>query len=641
MNPEHRLRSMTGKAEPGPRTVVRFAGDSGDGIQLLGGEFSKAVALEHHDLLTLPDFPAEIRAPAGSTFGVSAFQIQFGGDGVLTPGDEADVLFAFNPAALRTNLHTLKPGGLIVAGEGAFTDRNLKRAGYAANPLEDGSLAGYRLIRINMTRLSAEAVKSTGVGTKQAGRAKNFWALGLCFWLFGGRREPAIDWISQKFAAAPDVVASNIAALNAGHAYGETMELDAGDAALGARGELHHGLFRTITGTDAMGLGLAAVAALSGLKITYCSYPITPASALLHFLASLKGQGIVTFQAEDEIAAATAALGASYAGGLGVTTSSGPGIALKSEALGLAVAAELPMLAIDVQRAGPSTGMPTKPEQADLNLALYGRHGEAPLPVLAPATPSECFDIVIEAARIATAHMTPVMILSDAYIANAAAPWELPDVDELPSIAPTFRTEPEAFEPFARDPDTLARPWATPGTPGLAHRIGGIERASGSGEISYDPENHQRMTDLRAEKVARVALDGLEHDIDSGVARGDLLVLGWGSTYGAIEEAVARLNGTDIAVGHLHLRQLCPLPPNLGSILARFSHVAVAELNKGQLVRLIRAEFLVDAQSVTQVNGLPFRVADLEAALRDCLEHNRKRPGHGLRTVTGSAGKTA
>ena len=637
---EHRLRSMTGRADPGPRTVVRFAGDSGDGIQLLGSEFSKGVALAHHDLLTLPDFPAEIRAPAGSTFGVSAFQIQFGGDGVLTPGDEADVLFAFNPAALKTNLHTLKPGGLIVAGEGAFTDRNLKRAGYAQNPLEDGSLGGYRLMRINMARLSAEAVAATGASKKQAGRAKNFWALGLCFWLFGGRRQPTIDWIEDRFAGAPEVVASNVAALNAGHAYGETMELDAGDAALGARGELHHGLFRTITGTDAMGLGLAAVAALSGLKITYCSYPITPASALLHFLASLKGQGIVTFQAEDEIAAATAAIGASYAGGLGVTTSSGPGIALKSEALGLAVAAELPLLAIDVQRAGPSTGMPTKPEQADLNLALYGRHGEAPLPVLAPATASECFDIVIEAARIATDHMTPVIILSDAYIANAAEPWELPDVDGLPSIAPTFRTDPEGFEPFARDPETLARPWATPGTPGLAHRVGGIERASGSGNISYDPDNHQRMTHLRAEKVARVALDGLDHEIDSGAQRGDLLVVGWGSTYGAIEEAVSRLNLADRAVGHLHLRQLSPLPPNLGAILARFAHVAVAELNSGQLVRLIRSEFLVNAQSINQVNGLPFKVSDLESALRDCLEAGERGRKLALRTVTGTAGTT-
>ena len=418
------------------------------------------------------------------------------------------------------------------------------------------------------------------------------------------------------------------------------MELDAGEAALGSRGELHHGLFRTITGTDAMGLGLAAVAALSGLKVTYCSYPITPASALLHFLASLKGRGIVTFQAEDEIAAATAAIGASYAGGLGVTTSSGPGFALKAEALGLAVAAELPLLAIDVQRAGPSTGMPTKAEQADLNLALYGRHGEAPLPVLAPATPSECFDVVLEAARIATTHMTPVIVLSDAYIANAAEPWELPDVDALPTITPTFRTDPAGFEPFMRDPETLARPWAKPGTPGLAHRIGGIERASGHGDISYDPDNHQEMTDLRAGKISRVAWDGLDHEIDNGATEGDLLVIGWGSTYGAIEEAVTRLTREGLAVGHLHLRQLSPLPPNLGAILARFRQVAVAELNKGQLVRLIRSEFLVDAQSITQMNGLPFKVSVLEAALRDRLETHAAGFGPTLRPLRGGSGGT-
>ena len=621
------VRSMTANKEPGPRTVVRFAGDSGDGIQVLGSEFSKAVALEHHDLLTFPDFPAEIRAPAGSTFGVSAFQIQFGGDGVLTPGDEVDVLFAFNPAALKTNLHTLKRGGLIVIDEGAFSARNLKRAGYATNPLDDGSLDVHRLMRIDISHLVAEAVAVTGVGKKQAGRAKNFWSLGLCYWLFGGKRAPTVAWIETKFAALPDVVASNVAALNAGHAYGETMELDAGDAAIGSTGELHHGTYRTITGTDAMGLGLAAVAALSGQKITYCSYPITPASALLHFLASLKGRGVVTFQAEDEIAAITAAIGASYAGGLGVTASSGPGLALKAEALGLAVAAELPLIVVDVQRAGPSTGMPTKPEQADLNLALYGRHGEAPVPVLAPATPSECFRIMIEAARISMTHMTPVIVLSDAYIANAAEPWELPDVDDLPSIEPTFRTDPDGFEPFARDPETLARPWATPGTPGLAHRIGGIERASGSGNISYDPDNHQQMSDLRAEKVALVANDGLRHEIDSGVDEGEVLVIGWGSTYGAIEDAVSRLSRSGFAVGHLHLRQLWPLPPNLGAILNRFKVVVVAELNQGQLSRLIRSEYLVDARSITQTDGQPFKVSTIVAALRGLFEQRKSRFG--------------
>ena len=606
------------------RTVVRFAGDSGDGVQVLGTEFAKAVALERHDLLTFPDFPAEIRAPAGSTFGVSAFQIQFGGDGVLTPGDAVDALFAFNPAALQTNLPTVKPGGLVVVDAGAFSERNLRRAGYPANPLQDQSLDGYRVMEVDIARLTGEAVAPLGVGRKQAGRAKNFWALGLCYWLFGGNREPTIEWIQGKFLGAPEVAASNIAALNAGHAYGETLELDAGKAAQGTRGELHHGRFRTVAGTEAMGLGLAAVAALSGLKLTYCSYPITPASALLHFLAGLKGRGIVTFQAEDEIASATAAIGASYAGGLGVTASSGPGLALKAEALGLAVAVELPLLAIDVQRAGPSTGMPTKPEQADLNLALYGRHGEAPLPVLAPATPSECFRIVIEAARIAMTYMTPVLVLSDAYIANAAEPWELPDVDALPDIAPQFAADGAHFQPYARNPQTLARPWAKPGTPHLAHRVGGLERADITGNISYDPDNHQHMSDVRAAKIDGIAGHLPPCAIESGPDRGDVLALGWGSTYGAIAEAVQRLNANGAAVSHLHLRQLWPLPANLGEVLRRFRTVAVAELNHGQLARLIRSEFLVDAKSIGQLSGQPFKVATLEAALANCLSGNRR-----------------
>lgn len=619
------VSSMTTNKESGPRTVVRFAGDSGDGIQVLGSEFSKAIALGQHDLLTFPDFPAEIRAPAGSTFGVSAFQIQFGSDGILTPGDEVDVLFAFNPAALKTNLQTLKRGGLIVLDEGAFSIRNLKRAGYTTNPLEDGTLDSHRLMSFDISHLVAEAVASTGVGKKQAGRAKNFWSLGLCYWLFGGERAPTIEWVEDKFEGKPDVIASNVAALNAGHAYGETMELDAGAAAVGSQGALHKGIFRTITGTDATGLGLAAVAALSGQKLTYCSYPITPASALLHFLANMKGRGIVTFQAEDEIAAITAAIGASYAGGLGITASSGPGLALKTEAIGLAVATELPLIVIDVQRAGPSTGMPTKPEQADLNLALHGRHGEAPVPVLAPATPSECFLIMIEAARIAMEYMTPVIVLSDAYIANAAEPWELPKVDELPSIAPTFRTEREDFEPYSRKSETLARPWVKPGTPGLAHRISGLERAADSGHISYDAENHQKMSDLRSKKIARVAGNGLNHAIDTGVEEGDVLVIGWGSTFGAIEAAVEQLSRSGHAVGHMHLRQIWPLPPNLEAILSRFQNVVVAEINQGQLVKLIRSEYLVNARSITQIDGQPFKVSTIIAALQPFFEPRKSR----------------
>ena len=604
---------------PTTRAVVRFAGDSGDGIQVLGAEFAKAVALDRHDLMTLPDFPAEIRAPAGTTFGVSAFQIQFGGDGVLTPGDQADALFALNPAALKTNLDALKPGGLVVADPSTFSERNLKRAGYATNPLVGDALSRHRLLTVDITRLTALAVVPTGVGRKQAGRAKNFWALGFCLWLFGGERGPTIEWIEAKFAKAPDIAASNVAALNAGHAYGETIELDAGDAPQAQRTARRGGVFRTVTGTDAMGLGLAAVAALAGLKLTYCSYPITPASALLHFLAGLKGRGVTTFQAEDEIASATAAIGASYAGGLGITASSGPGLALKGEALGLAVAVELPLVAIDVQRAGPSTGMPTKPEQADLFLALFGRHGEAPLPVLAPATPAECFGSVIEAARIAMKYMTPVVVLSDAYIANAAQAWPLPDVDTLPDLTPRFHTEPRGFQPFERDPDTLARPWARPGTAHLAHRIGGLERDANSGDISYDPDNHEAMGRLRAAKIAGIADDAPPAEMEGGAERGDLLVVGWGSTYGAIAEAVERLTREGHAVGHLHLRQLMPFPRGVADILKRFRAIAVPELNHGQLARLLRSEFLVDARPICQLSGQPFKVAHLAAKLAACL----------------------
>lgn len=614
-------RAARARRPPAPttRAVVRFAGDSGDGIQVLGAEFAKAVALDRHDLMTLPDFPAEIRAPAGTTFGVSAFQIQFGGGGVLTPGDQADALFALNPAALKTNLDALKPGGLVVADPSTFSERNLKRAGYAANPLVGDALSRHRLLTVDITRLTALAVAPTGVGRKQAGRAKNFWALGLSLWLFGGERGATIEWIEAKFAKAPDVAASNVAALNAGHAYGETIELDAGGAPQAQRTSRRGGLFRTVTGTDAMGLGLAAVAALAGLKLTYCSYPITPASALLHFLAGLKGRGVTTFQAEDEIASATAAIGASYAGGLGVTASSGPGLALKGEALGLAVAVELPLVAIDVQRAGPSTGMPTKPEQADLFLALFGRHGEAPLPVLAPATPAECFGSVIEAARIAMKYMTPVVVLSDAYIANAAQAWPLPDVDTLPDLTPRFHTEPRGFQPFKRHPDTLARPWATPGTADLAHRIGGLERDADSGDISYDPDNHEAMGRLRAAKIAGIADDAPRAEMEGGAERGDLLVVGWGSTYGAIVEAVERLTRQGHAVGHLHLRQIMPFPRGVADILKRFRAIAVPELNHGQLARMLRSEFLVDARPICQLSGQPFKVASLAAKLAACL----------------------
>ena len=599
------------------KIVVRFAGDSGDGIQVLGTEFAKSSALAGHDIMTFPDFPAEIRAPVGTTFGVSAFQIQFGGPKVRTPGDKADVLIAFNPAALKTNLHTARDGALIIYDEGAFGTRNIEKAGYESNPLEDGSLKGYRVLPIDISKQTLEAVAESGVGKKQAGRAKNFWSLGLIFWMFGRDRQPTLDWINTKFAKIPDAAAANVMALNAGHAFGETIEIGPDIAARAFPSE-DTSAGKAITGTDAMALGLAAVAACSQTQVSYCTYPITPATALLHVLAKWKGKGVVTFQAEDEIAAATAAIGASYAGTIGVTASSGPGIALKGEAIGLAVMTELPLIVIDVQRAGPSTGMPTKAEQADLNIATHGRHGEAPCPVLAPAKPSECFEAMIEAARLATKYMTPVFVLSDAYLANAAEPWNAPGVDTLPDLTPAFRTDTEGFHPYLRD-DNLARPWVKPGTLGLEHRIGGIEKAENSGHISYDPSNHQRMTELRAEKVQKIAKDGRQAELEFGPEEGDLVVLGWGSTHGALKSATERLNAAGHKVAHIHLRQVIPLPENLEDLLRRYKKVVVAEMNSGQLRAMIRSEYLIPAEGLNKISGQPFHVDEVETDLLKIL----------------------
>jgi len=611
-----------GKSDPAPHAaVVRFAGESGDGVQVLGTEFAKSSALAGHGLMTFPEFPAEIRAPAGTTFGVSAYQIQFGGDDVRTHGELADVLVAFNPAALKTNLTSLRRGGTIVADEGAFTPRNLDKAGYAENPLEDGSLDGYQILPIDITRLTHEAVADTGVGRKQATRSKNFWALGFVYWMFGRRRGPTKEWPERRFAAMPEVAAANIAALDGGHIFGETSEIDVAPAHRPiAKAEPKPGTYRTVTGTDAIVYGIAAVAALSGLKVTYCSYPITPASAMLHGLARLKGKGVQTFQAEDEIAAAGAAIGASYAGGLGVVGSSGPGIALKAESLSLAVAAELPLVVIDVQRAGPSTGMPTKPEQADLFMAVHGRHGESPMPVFAPARVDDCFDVVIRAAQVAMTYMTPVMILSDAYLANAAQPWLLPDVSALPDLTPEFRTDTADFQPFQRNDKTLARPWAVPGTPGLAHRVGGLERAADSGHISYDPDNHAQMTALRAEKMDRIAEDQPAASVAAGAESGDLVVVGWGATYGALRAATEDLCAEGHNVGHVHLTQLWPLPRGLDDLLKSYRQVIVAELNTGQLRALIRDRYLIDARGLNQVTGQPFSAGTVYAALQAALD---------------------
>ncbi len=608
-----------GAAKASP-LVVRFAGDSGDGIQLAGYEFAKSTADAKSDFMTLPDYPAEIRAPIGTLFGVSAFQIQFGADEVLTPGDRADVLVAFNPAALVTNLQNLKTGGVLIVDESHFDARGLKKAKLETNPLEDGMLDGVQVITVDVIKRTLEALDHLGLGRKPAMRAKNFWVLGLVYWMFGRPLDITRDWLNTKFKKTPEVAEANITALKAGHAYGETMEIAAFPNLAAPRIAKHKRKSRIISGTQAMALGLAAVAALGKRDIVYCSYPITPASTLLHALTRFKG-GVRTFQAEDEIASISAALGASFAGSLGVTASSGPGLALKTEAMGLGVAVELPLLVIDVQRGGPSTGMPTKPEQSDLTMAIHGRHGEAPLPVLAPATPDDCFWIMIEAARIAIETMTPVIILTDAYLANAASDWQLPDIDSVSDIDwPRLMPDGEDFQPFSRDPETLARPWAVPGTPGHAHRIGGLEKAQGSGHISYDPANHEEMTRLRAEKVLKVADRLPPIELEDGAREGDILIIGWGSTHGSITQAVKELNAEGKRVAHVHLRHLWPLPRGLDELIKRFPRAVTAELNTGQLSSILRSEYLAPLETISQVNGQPFYVSDLKSEITKRLE---------------------
>lgn len=603
------------------RAVVRFAGDSGDGVQLLGGEFAKSIAANEKDILTFQDFPAEIRAPVGTLFGVSAFQIQFGGPRILTTGDEVDVLFAFNPAALKTNIANVHDGGLVVVDKDAFSERNLRKAGYERDPRESGELDRYKVIEVPITLLAREVASSCGVTKKEADRSKNFWALGLAYWMFGQDRSRTQNWILQKFSSNSSVADANIAALNAGHAYGETMELEHHHIPEAYSARFSEGLYRSATGTDTLVFGLVAASVAADRPLCFCSYPITPASGILHGLAQFNSQSVRTFQAEDEIAAVCAAIGASYGGGIGVTASSGPGIALKGEAIGLAVGAELPLVVVDVQRAGPSTGMPTKTEQADLELALYGRHGEAPAIVLAPARPSECFDAALQAARLSMMFMVPVLLLMDGYIANASEPWRIPDIASLPKIEiPIPLTNEEPFRPFERDPETLARPWASPGMKGLEHRIGGIERADGTGHISYDPDNHQIMTDLRAEKIARASAHLPPASIELGEAGGDVAVVAWGSTYGAVEAAVNELLKEDLNVAHIHLRNLSPLPTGLEQLLRNFKRVLVVEMNNGQLRRLIRSEFLIAAEGLNQVSGRPFTVAKVKSAVRKLLD---------------------
>jgi 2-oxoglutarate ferredoxin oxidoreductase subunit alpha len=608
--------------------VIRFAGDSGDGIQVTGTQFGLETALAGNDLATFPDYPSEIRAPAGSLFGVSTYQIQFGAHAVHTAGDRLDCLVALNPAALKTNLADLKPGGTLVVDTGAFKGKSLEKAGYTESPLTDGSLAAWRVIEVDisqMTRETVAALPDVDVSSKKdALRARNMWALGLVLWLYGRERQATLDWIERKFAKSPDTRAINAAAVEAGFAYGATVELPHGlDPVAIAPADLAPGRYRQISGAEAVVFGLLAGAAAQDLEPVYCSYPITPATTMLHTLAKLgEAAGIRTFQAEDEIAAACAAIGASYAGRLGITGTSGPGMALKTEALGLAVAAELPLVVVNVQRGGPSTGLPTKVEQSDLFQAVLGRNGDTPLAVLAPRTPGDAFEVGCEAVRIATTFMTPVVILSDGYIANAAEPWRIPDLMGIPAAPlPVWTpTEGRAVAPFARDPDTLARPWISPGQPGGIHRLGGIERRDGSGAVSYDPANHQRMTDLRKAKIARIADFVPQQDITLGAPAGDVCVVGWGSSYGPITDAVAALIAEGHKVAHIHVRWLSPLPRGLGDLLRGFRKVLVPEMNTGQLVMLLRAAYLIDAEPVEKVAGKPFKVAEITNAVRDALE---------------------
>ncbi len=601
--------------------VVRFAGDSGDGMQLTGSNFTEATALSGNDLATFPDFPAEIRAPAGATFGVSAFQIYFGSDEVTTAGDDVDVLVAMNPAALITNLKDLIPGGLIVVDTDAFTDKNMTRAGYTSNPIEDGSLDAYRVMPIDITKQVLESVKPYGLTHKFAVRCKNMWTLGLVMWLFDRDRTATIDSLKAKFKSKPEIADANIAALNAGHAYGETAELPTGvEVYKVPRAQVEPGLYRNTTGTEALAYGLVAGAQLASLPMTFASYPITPASSLLHNLSGLKQFDVVTFQAEDEIAAVCAAIGASFAGSLGVTSSSGPGISLKAEAISLATATELPLVVVNTQRGGPSTGLPTKTEQSDLNQAVFGRHGDTMLPVIASSTSVDCFDVAIEAVRLAVQFMTPVILLSDGYMANASEPWLVPDINDYEPFPVKFEDNPEGFYPANRDPETLKRVWAKPGTPGLEHRIGGIEKDSVTGDISYDPENHQKMTDIRKDKIDGIANYIPEQEVSLGEARGKLAVVGWGSTFGAIHQAVKRCRQENMDVSHVHIRYLNPLPRNLGELLAGYDKVLVPEMNTGQLVDILRSRYLIDAQPLNKISGQPFKIREVTDAIKSLME---------------------
>ncbi len=596
-SPERRIEKLD-------HVVIRFAGDSGDGMQVTGNQFSSTSAAVGNDIATFPDFPAEIRAPAGTLPGVSGFQINFASTDIFTPGDAPDVLVAMNPAALKVNLGDLKRGGIIIANRDAFEKKDLDKAGYASNPLDDGALEGYRLFQVDLSRLTKVALEATGLTSREVERCKNFFALGLTYWLYGRPLEHSIRYIEAYFAKKPQYVEANVLALKAGYTYGEATEVFQTTYEV-PPAKLPPGKYRNIAGNSALTLGAIAAANHAGVKLFLGSYPITPASDILHEMSKYLNYGVITFQAEDEIAAIASAIGASFGGALGMTTTSGPGVALKTEAIGLATMVELPLLIANIQRGGPSTGLPTKTEQADLFQALFGRNSEAPIPVIAAQSPSDCFLAAYEAARIALKYMTPVFILSDGYLANGSEPWLLPDLAKLPKMVTRFRTDPDGFQPYDRDPATYARPWAVPGTPGMQHRIGGLEKEDGSGNVNYDPLNHEKMVRLRAQKVASVVQDVPDVEV-MGAQSGDLLIVGWGSTYGSITGALRRLRAEDRSVGQIHLRWLNPLPKNLGEVLKRFKRVIVPEMNLGQLTFVLRGRYLVDALCLSKVQGRPF-----------------------------------
>ena len=601
--------------------VIRFAGDSGDGMQITGSQFTNTVALYGNDIATFPDYPAEIRAPAGTLPGVSGFQLHFSSDDVYTAGDACDVLIAMNPAALKMNVADLKPNGILIVNSDAFTETDLRKAQATSNPLEDHSLDKFRLFSVELERLTKRALEHLGLDAKSMSRCKNFFALGMCYWLYNRSMDSTVRWIEDKFKNKPLLAEANKLAMKAGYSYCEATEAFQISYEI-PPAQLSPGLYRNLSGNQALALGFVTASQKCGLRLFQGSYPITPASDILHELSQYKDFGVMTFQAEDEIAAITSAIGAAYAGALAITTTSGPGMALKTEAIGLAVAVELPLVICDIQRGGPSTGLPTKTEQADLLQALFGRNSEAPVPVIAAATPSDCFWTALEACRIAVKYMVPVILLSDGYLANGAEPWRIPSLDEIPAFPVKFATEknsPERYLPYKRDPKTLARPWAIPGTPGLEHRIGGLEKQDVTGNINYEPLNHENMVRIRAAKVAAVAQD-VPDAIPSGDQSGDLLIVAWGSTHGSVTAAVKSQRAQGRKIGHVHLRHLNPLPPNLGEVMRRYKKILVPELNMGQLLWVLRAKFLVDAIGLNKIQGRPFKQMELEQKIEEVLQ---------------------